>query len=113
MVTYAWNFNPLTCHPNKDGYEDVVLTVHWQLTATSGSAPNVVYSAQSIGTHSLVFNPNSDTFIPFNELTKEIVQSWVITSMGEETVNQLMASLQEQIEDQITPKIVHLSPPWN
>lgn len=113
MITYTWNFDPLTCYTHKDGYEDVVLTVHWQLTAASGSTPDAYYSARNIGTQTFTFDPDSETFIPFNELTKEIVQSWVTTAMGEEAVNQMMASLEAQIEDQITPKIVNLPPPWN
>jgi len=113
MITYTWNFDPLTCYTHQNGYDDVVMTVHWQLTATSGSAPDAYYSARSIGTQTFTFDPEGDTFIPFNELTKEIVQSWVTTALGEESVNQLMTSLETQIEDQVTPKVVNLSPPWN
>jgi hypothetical protein len=113
MITYTWNFDPLTCYTHKDGYEDVVMIVHWQLTATSGSTPGAYYSTRTIGTQTFTFDPESDTFIPFNELTKEIVQSWVTTALGEESVNQMMASLETQIEDQVTPKIINLSPPWN
>lgn len=113
MITYTWNFDPLTCYTHKDGYEDVVLTVHWQLTAASGSTPDAYYAARSIGTQTFTFDSESETFIPFSELTKEVVQTWVTTAMGEETVNGLLASLETQIEDQITPKIVNLSPPWN
>jgi hypothetical protein len=113
MITYTWNFGPLSCTPHHHGYDDVVMTVHWQLTATSGSVAGATYSAQSVGTQSLVLDPNSDTFIPFNELTKEIVQSWVIAALGEELVNQMMTSMETQIEEQITPKVINLSPPWN
>ena len=107
QIIYNWNFNPLTCYTHQDGYDDVVMTVHWQFIGTSGS----LYTAQSIGTESFTFNPTV-SFTPFDQLTKEIVQGWVEDKMGPERISQLSASVAQQIEDQITPKIVNLSPPW-
>ncbi len=107
MISYNWNFNPLTCYTHQDGYQDVVMTVHWQFIGTSGSR----YTSQVIGTESFAFNPTG-SFTPFDQLTKEIVQGWVETKMGPERINQLSSLIAQAIEDQITPKIVDLSPPW-
>jgi hypothetical protein len=114
MINYNWNFNPLTCYTHQDGYDDVVMTVHWQFIGTSGSidGSGSQYTAQSIGTESFVFNPTG-SFTPFDQLTKEIVQGWVEGKMGSDRISQMSASIAQQIEDQITPKIVNLSPPWN
>jgi len=111
MITYNWNFNPLTCHAQLEGHTDVVMTIHWQLSATE-VVDDKTYSAQSIGTTSLEFDASAESFIPFAELTKEVVQQWVETQLGEERVEQMKASLTTQIEEQITPKIVNHPAPW-
>lgn len=117
MLNYYWNFNPLTCHAHQDGYDDVVMTVHWQYYAQSGSLNESgsfipQYTAQIIGTQGFTFDPNESTFIPFDELTKEIITEWVTSAMGEDRIAQMSASLEAQIADQITPKIVNLPAPW-
>lgn len=117
MLNYNWNFSPLTCQTFQDGYTDVVMTVHWQFSAQSGSLNESgsfvsQYSSQVIGAQSFTFDPSGSSFVPFNELTKDLVLGWVTGSLGEERVTQMSASLLTQIEDQITPKIVNLPPPW-
>ena len=111
MITYNWNFNPLTCHAQLEGHTDVVMTIHWQLSATE-VVDDKTYSAQFIGTTSLEFDASAESFIPFAELTKEVVQQWVETQLGEERVEQMKTSLATQIEEQITPKIVNRVAPW-
>jgi hypothetical protein len=118
MLVYNWNFNPLTCETHQDGYNNVVVTVHWQYSAQSGSLNDAdefvpQYTAQNIGTQSFTFNPSAEEFIPFDQLTKEIVTDWVETAMGEDNIVQMQESLVRNIEDQITPRIVNLPAPWN
>jgi hypothetical protein len=74
-ITYNWNFNPLECYPTEAGQTDVVFNVHWQLSATTGS-----YQAGSIGTQP-VGPLGTGSFTPFEELTKEQVQGWVINAI--------------------------------
>lgn len=112
MITYNWNFNPLTCYTQHEGQSDVVMTVHWQYSA-SKTVGEQTYTTQSIGTVSLPFDSSSDTFIPFGELTKETVQSWVEASLGEEHITKMQESLATQLEEQITPKIVNHIAPWD
>jgi hypothetical protein len=111
MITYIWTFNPLTCYTQLEGHEDVVMTIHWQLLATQ-VVDDKTYSAQSIGTTSLEFDASAESFIPFAELTKEVVQQWVETQLGEEQVEKIKLALETQIEEQITPKIVNHAAPW-
>lgn len=105
-LIYNWNFNPLESYPTASGQTDVVFLVHWQITAITGS-----YSAGSIGTQTVQYTSES-VFIPFNELTKDIVYGWVTSSMGEEIYNNLTASLIQQIENQINPPILIQQAPW-
>ena len=117
MLVYNWNFDPLTCYTHQDGFTDVVMTVHWQYSAQSGSLNDSgsfvpEYSAQIIGTQGFTFDPSSSVFIPFEDLTKDTVLGWMTGSMGEVRIAQMSASLEAQIEDKIAPKIVNLQAPW-
>jgi hypothetical protein len=105
-ITYNWNFNPLECYPTESGQTDVVFNVHWQLYATTGS-----YGASSIGVQR-VGPLGTGSFTPFEELTKEQVQGWVVDSMGTGSVDAMYTSLATQIENQINPPTVTLSAPW-
>lgn len=108
-ITYNWNFNPLECYPTESGYSDVVFNVHWQLYASTGS-----YFASSIGTQA-VGPLGSGSFTPFEELTKDQVQTWVLNAMNTNdtgSVDRLYASLAAQIENQIVPPTVTLTAPW-
>ena len=105
-ITYNWNFNPLECYPTESGQTDVVFNVHWQLYATTGS-----YGASSIGVQR-VGPLGTGSFTPFEELTKEQVQGWVVDSMGTGSVDAMYASLATQIENQINPPTITLPAPW-
>lgn len=106
-INYFWTINPLECYPTSDVGADFVFTAHWQLHAQTGS-----YSAQAIGTQAFEGTPAGGDFIPFEELTLEMVQGWVESAMGEEKVNQLKQSLAQNIENQINPPVVTLQSPW-
>ena len=73
-----------------DGF---VITAHYTVTATDGD-----YSASTYGT--VGYTQESDNFIPFDNLTPEIVTGWVQTSLGKDTVEE---SLTTQIEAQKNP----------
>jgi len=108
-ITYNWNFNPLECYPTESGHSDVVFNVHWQLQATTGS-----YSAGSIGTQP-VGPLGTGSFTPFEELTKEQVQGWVINAINANdtgSVDRMYANLAQQIQNKITPPTIILPAPW-
>jgi hypothetical protein len=109
-VSYFWTINPLNCYPTSSGETDVVFTAHWQLHAQE-IANEVTWSAQSIGTAAVPLHSGS-TFIPFNELTLPVVQGWVEESMGTGSINDIKASLAQQIANQINPPMVTLQSPW-
>ena len=109
-VTYDWNFNPFEAYPQYAEQTDVVFTIHWQLYASSGS-----YKAGSIGTIGVQYN-EGQPFTPFNELTKETVQAWVEGAMNKQnegSVDALKQGLANQIQDQITPRVIVLTAPWD
>lgn len=106
-IIYNWNFNPLESYPTSSGQTDVVFLVHWQVEATTGS-----YSASSIGVQPINYITGSE-FIPYNELTKDIVFGWVTSSFGPELYNKTLSNLESKIQDQINPTIIIQQSPWS
>ena len=96
-MTYAWNCKTVDVHPQAEGETNVVYNVHWVVTGTEED-----YSATSIGTQVVPLNPEAD-FIPFEDLTNEIVVGWTKDAMGEEKV--------QTIEDGIANEIIELANP--
>ena len=101
-----WNISQLDCYPTEDGEVDVVFTAHWDLIATEGD-----YSGRVYGSVGITHNAES-VFIPYNELTKEVVVGWVKEAIGEETVAAHEAAVLQQIEDQKNPKVISPALPW-
>jgi hypothetical protein len=99
-VTYDWNCKTVDVHPQEEGQTDVVYNVHWNVTGVEGE-----YSVTNIGTQ-IVPLSDSSTFIPFEDLTNEIVVEWTKEAMGEETVASIETSIANQIQDLITPTSV-------
>lgn len=107
--TYTWKFPAIDVYRQQESYTDVVYNVHWRLAGTDQSGS---YSAEAYGVQSVApYNPDSGSFIPYESLTKEIITSWVLDSMGERYGN-LTASIDAQIENLINPPTLQLPPPW-
>lgn len=120
-ITYNWIFNSLDCYTEYSGETNVVFNVLWKLVATTtiagetsqtGGTVYYTYSAKTVGTQEIP-TEQLNSFVPFEDLTKQIVQGWVETAMGIDKVNSLKTILQQNIENQINPPIVILTPPWN
>ena len=94
-ISYNWTINPLECYPTSSEGPDYVFIAHWQFHA-SEEVSGSLYTAQSIGTQA-ISGSSSGSFIPFEDLTLEIVQGWVETAMGTEQVDAMKASLAQNI----------------
>lgn len=110
-MIYDWIFNPLTVRPVEGGMTNVVTMVDWRRTATDGP-----YLASAFGRVAFPA-PQSSAFTPFNLLTKEQVQSWVIEKLVQDSGQQdIVARIDEglagDINRQKNPPEVPLAPPW-
>lgn len=108
-ITYNWNFNPLEVVYNQDMMVDVIDIVHWQYSATDEDTST---SVQSIGTIKLP-TPSPETFIPFTNVTREEITTWVEAAMGTDVVQSMQVNLANQIETILHPTRGIVSPPWN
>jgi hypothetical protein len=99
MTTYLWTIVQM----NRLTSDNFVVTVHYNVSATDGT-----YNASTYGTVGYTEQPG-ETYIPYADLTQEMVVGWVKASLGEATVQ---ASLQSQIDAQINP-VQAAGLPWS
>jgi hypothetical protein len=102
-TTYNWSISALDTAPSEGALSDVVKTVHWRFRANNGT-----HDAEVYGTVSLE-GPTSESFTAFNSLTKTQVESWLESKLNKE---ELMSSLDMQLERLANPPIVSKSVPW-
>ena len=110
MTNYDWNCKTVDCYPEQGSETDVVYNVHWIVTGTSDQVDTQGnnYSATNIGTQTLDTSQITD-FIPFDQLTNDEVVSWTKSAMGQDEVDSIEASIQNQINSLITPTSVTLT----
>ena len=97
MTTYTWTINQMFTIQQPD--PNYVVNVIWTLTGVDGE-----YTA-SIGGNTVFDSQQSDTFIPYNELTEQIVIGWVQTNLGEQGIANYEANVQGQIDSMINPPV--------
>jgi hypothetical protein len=110
MITYDWNCKTVDAYPQNGEYTDLVYNVHWIVTGTLDElrSDGTTYSATNIGTQGLNTSDVTE-FIPFEDLTNEIVVAWTQGAMGEDQVASIEASIASQISSLITPTTVTLT----
>ena len=106
-VTYTWVFDPLDVKLSDDGLTNVVYNVNWRLIGTDGVYSDDVYGVVGVPA------PSSDAFTPYDQLTQEIVQGWVVDALGTEQVASYETSIAAQIALQQNPVDASLPPPWS
>ncbi len=97
MITYNWNCKTVDIYPESEGQTDVVYSVHWILEGEEDD-----YFASYLGLQQIEVN-SSENFIPFEDLTNEIVTDWVKNSMGPEKVTEAENSVALKISEQKNP----------
>ena len=53
-----------------------------------------------------------EPFTPYASLTESQVTAWVIENLGAERVAELETNISNQIQQQVSPSVINLSPPW-
>lgn len=105
-ITYTWKVSQVEAYPEVEGKSNVVFTVHWRLHGTEGEFEGSLY-----GSHTISLKKEGD-FIPYEDLTEEIVISWVKEAMGEEDVGLYEANIASQIEKARNPTVINPPLPW-
>jgi len=102
-MQYNLNIKQLKVAKELDNKQNFVVQIDWEYTASENQARCARYGTAS-------FSQLGDSFIPFDQLTEDTVKSWVISSVD---IAGLEASLSEQINDIINPKVSVVPFPWN
>jgi len=97
MTNYTWAITALYTVSQPD--PDYVVNAIWKLTGVDGQ-----YIA-SIGGNTIFTSQQGSTFIPYDQLTEEIVIGWVQDSLGETGISNYEANVQGQIDSQINPPV--------
>ena len=96
-TTYTWTIDRMYTLQTPD--PNYVVNVLWTLTGVDGQ-----YTA-SIGGNTMFDSNQSSTFIPYQDLTPEIVIGWVQNNLGEQGIANYEANVQGQINSMITPPV--------
>jgi len=106
---FNWDCKTVDAYPLVGEDSDVVYNVHWIVTGVSDQLDpqGNPYQARSISTQVLSTDDITD-FIPFEDLTNEIVVEWTKGAMGEFDVTSVEDGIQNSIDLQITPVSVTL-----
>jgi hypothetical protein len=114
-VSFGWEISALDLSKEMESYPDLVITVHWRLRATDDVDE---LTAEVYGADSLQPPAEGAQFIPFSELTQELVVSWLEQKMEQEEMDEmsrldhLKSILVTKIEQDRQPKVVTSKPPW-
>jgi hypothetical protein len=94
--TYTWAVTSLTTATISD-LPNVVLNVKWTLTGTEADGDFGVFNgATPLTTNDIT----SETFVPFNELTEELILSWIKPVVFDN------AAYKQHIDQQINKQIL-------
>ena len=96
--TYTWTVTNLIGYPVLDGHTDVVTTAFYIVVADDGAGHTASY--QGIQQIPL---PDERPWVPFADLTNDIVVGWIQEELGPDGVASIEANLNAQIEAQINP----------
>jgi len=109
MTNYKWVISALDSYPKTaDELTDVICVIHWRYQAEQVQ-DDKTYFAEVYGASS-VPAPDPADFVPYEEVTYEMVCGWLESILDIQSLN---ANLDSQIADQITPKIVTLPLPFS
>lgn len=97
-ITYLWTPTSLIGYPVFDGETDVVTRASYTVIADDGEGHTADYS-------NFAYTPldPSVPFIPYADLTPEIIIGWVQYNLGADAVAAIQESLAIQIERQVNP----------
>jgi len=102
-----WYINQMSCVPQDGELVDFVISVDWSRLAKE-TINDKEYFASVYGSQS--FSKDDVTnFIPYEDLTYEIVCGWLDASLDTEALD---LNLDAQIENQVNPPVITLPLPF-
>lgn len=108
-TTFSWSIDRISTF--QEPQPNYVAEVCWSLMGVSSivAGENQNYQASMGGRTTLV--STESTFIPYDQLTEEIVIGWLQNTLGVDGVNNAKAQVQAYIDRMINPPAVPLDTP--
>lgn len=108
MINYTWKIKNLWTK-TVDGQQDYVVIAAYDVEGVDGTFTASLSNTAQFSTS------NVSSFVPYSELTEEIVLGWIKAELGENGVHSITACIEGQIESQknppVSPEITPL--PWS
>jgi hypothetical protein len=82
-IEYTWSI-PTLERKTADGF---VYTAHYRVVATDGE-----FSATSYGTAGFTQDPEAESFVPYEDLTEEMVLGWLFNSIDKDATEDALAA---------------------
>lgn len=99
MANTTWDIAQLERHlPDGETCPDgAVYTVHWTVSLEEDGETASAYGSIGLG------DPSPESFTPFDQLTKEQVIGWVLSTLGVDQVVSIEEALHNQIQQKLHP----------
>jgi len=104
MTTYTWNVTALYTE-TVDGEQNYVVIANYEVTGVDGTYSAYLSNIARFSTASVT------PFVPYEDLTNEIVIAWIQDELGVDGVSNLEACIQGQIDSQINPPVTPQNTP--
>ena len=98
MKNFNWTILELGCYQKNEQYPDLVVNVKWLYTITDEND-----NTMSIENWTTINSDNIETFVPFEDLTEEVVISWLESQLD---VEDLKSILERELDQKIDPPII-------
>jgi len=103
MITLSWIIERLLVRKVEGTYSDVVITADWRCNGTQDQYSGTCYGSAS-------FQPPSENFTPYPDLTQDQVLGWCFANGVDKTA--IETNVTAQIENQINPPVIAPPLPW-
>jgi hypothetical protein len=99
MANTVWDIANMERHlPDGDTCPDgAIYTVHWTASLEEDGETASAYGSIGLG------EPASNSFTPYNQLTKSQVVGWLLAALGVDQVVSIEESLNNQIQQKLNP----------
>ena len=98
----------LSRQPVSGSLNDVITTVNYQIFASASinETSSLAYVNRSLDLES----PNPNAFIPFDDITKSIIYSWIQSTQGEVQYNEAISELEQILSSSVLSENVETLP---
>jgi hypothetical protein len=104
MITYTWNINRIYTKPLLNGLTNVIHTIDWSYIGTDENNNRAHMQMPT-----LLPESSEENFIPYDNITEEMVISWLESILNVEDLQQEIINKIENIKN---PPIIELPFPW-